>query len=537
MVGGGNAEADFTFGTPVPVPNVNSASPDGSPNISADGRTLLFTSNTSNRPGGYGDYDIRVTTRATVEDDWDAPVPLANVNSWADESCPSLSADGRFLFFSSFLGTPRPGGRGQNDIWVSTRASTFDPWGQPENLGPPVNTWSSDVCPFIWGDGCILLFSSDRAGGSGTWDLWMTTRETTNEEWDTPAPLENVNNNGPELFPTVSPNGLILLFQRGYGGTTDLWMATRRTVDEPFGLPVKVPAPINYPGYDDCNPEFSAEDSTLYFCSNRPGGSGDYDLWQAPILPVVDFNGDGQVDAEDMSILVDHWHSHDPLCDIGPTALGDGIVDIQDLIVLSEYLEPGFGRIAHWKLDEAAGDIAYDSIGQNHAAILGDAVWQPDSGNWAGALEFDGVDDYIAPALVLNPNTGPFRIFAWIKGGAPGQTIASQTPDEFRPGYAYLAADPSDGTLTTLMIFPQMPLKSDVVITDGEWHEVGLEWDGEHRHLYVDEEEVAVDEVILPSFDDTGWLNIGTGKDARSVSFWSGLIDDVRIYRKAVTSD
>ena len=80
-----------------------------------------------------------------------------------------------------------------------------------------------------------------------------------------------------------------------------------------------------------------------------------------------------------------------------------------------------------------------------------------------------------------------------------------------------------------------MPLKSAVVITDGEWHEVGLEWDGEHRHLYIDEEEVAVDEVPLTSFADTGWLNIGTGKDAETGSFWCGLIDDIRIYGKAVT--
>jgi len=56
------------------------------------------------------------------------------------------------------------------------------------------------------------------------------------------------------------------------------------------------------------------------------------------ILPVVDFNSDGIVDCAGMSIMVDHWHTDEPLCDIGPTPFGDGIVDVQDIIVLVEHL-------------------------------------------------------------------------------------------------------------------------------------------------------------------------------------------------------
>jgi len=62
------------------------------------------------------------------------------------------------------------------------------------------------------------------------------------------------------------------------------------------------------------------------------------DLWQVPIEPIVDLNGDGIVDAADISIMVDHWGTDDPLCDIGPMPWGDGIVDVQDLIVLAEHL-------------------------------------------------------------------------------------------------------------------------------------------------------------------------------------------------------
>ena len=114
-------------------------------------------------------------------------------------------------------------------------------------------------------------------------------------------------------------------------------MTTRATTDDDWDTPVKLGPPINN-SYDNFKPEISADDSILYFSSTRPGGDGGYDIWQAPILPVVDLNGDGLVDAADMCIVVDHWGENYPLCDIGPTPLGDGIVDVQDLIVLAEHL-------------------------------------------------------------------------------------------------------------------------------------------------------------------------------------------------------
>jgi hypothetical protein len=76
----------------------------------------------------------------------------------------------------------------------------------------------------------------------------------------------------------------------------------------------------------------------LYFHSDRVGGFGNFDLWQAPVIPIVDLNGDGIVDATDMCIMVDHWGTDNELCDIGPMPWGDGIVDVQDLIVLAEHL-------------------------------------------------------------------------------------------------------------------------------------------------------------------------------------------------------
>ena len=427
-----------------------------------------------------GAFDIYVTTRESTDISWMEyePVNLGSVVNTRDgEGHATVSSDGLELYFSDY-DVHRPGGYGKEDLWVTRRATRLSPWETPENLGSVVNSPSYDSRAHISMDGLLLFFDSQRPGGYGRSDLYVTRRKTLSEPWGRPANLgPNVNSAHDEFHPCISPEG-----------------------------------------------------RELYFVRNE-------DIWRVTIDPVVDMDGSGQLDGEDMAILTEHWHSSDPLCDIAPVPFGDGIVDIQDLKVLAEYLEPGYGRIAHWKLDETDGDMAYDSVGSDHANVHGSAVWQPGSGMLGGALELDGIDDYIAPMLILNPVNRPFRIIAWVKGGAPGQVIASQTPDEFRPGCVYLAADSSDGTLITNMIFPQMPLKSDVVITDGEWHEVGLEWDGEHRHVYMDEEKVAVDEVVLPTlFDDTGWLNIGTGKDAEPGSFWSGMIDDVRVYKKALVS-
>jgi hypothetical protein len=236
--------------------------------------------------------------------------------------------------------------------------------------------------------------------------------------------------------------------------------------------------------------------------------------------------------------MVDHWGENYRLCDIGPTPLGDGIVDVHDLIVLAEHLfeevyDPTL--VAHWKLDETEGDIAYDSVAVNDAIVFGGAVWQPEGGHVAGALQLDGIDDYLSTPFVLNPADGEFSVFAWIKGGAPGQVVISQIG-----GANWLLADPSEGKLRTSLLRsgegrsdPQ-PLISEFIITDGAWHRVGFVWDASDRILYADDTEVAKDtQGGLGSSE--GSLYIGAGSTLDAAGFFSGLIDDVRIYNRAIT--
>jgi len=84
--------------------------------------------------------------------------------------------------------------------------------------------------------------------------------------------------------------------------------------------------------------------------------------------------------------------------------------------------------------------------------------------------------------------------------------------------------------------FPTPPLVSQSTITDGNWHRIGFVWDGSYRHLYVDGAEVASDVTPLSNLEDSSnGLNIGTGKDMAPGSYFSGLIDDVRVYNRAVS--
>jgi hypothetical protein len=217
---------------------------------------------------------------------------------------------------------------------------------------------------------------------------------------------------------------------------------------------------------------------------------------------------------------------------------GDGIVDAQDLIVLAEYLLlEDVHLIAHWKLEETEGIIAHNSINGNDGTLSGDPLWQPSGGKVGGALEFDGIDDYISTPFILNPGKGSMGVFAWIKGGLPGQVIISQTGDF---GGTWLSIDPAEGKL--MIGFSEVyfgALVSETVVTSGQWHHVGLVYDMDklHRLLYVDGVTVAEDTTFVAGMLSDGGLYIGASKDLDAGTFFSGLIDDVRIYNQALTAE
>jgi gluconolactonase len=286
------------------------------------------------------------------------------------------------------------------------------------------------------------------------------------------------------------------------------------------------------------------ERQTLFITAQDSLYSMQMQVKGASILP--DFNSDEKVDMADFAILARYWHRDESSVDINPAPIGDGKVDIQDLAVLADYWLKEILPVtleAYWKLDEQEGNIAKSSISDDHGVVYGEPAWQPAGGKIGGALQFDGIDDYISTDFVLDPANGPFSVFAWIKGGAAGQAVISQV-DGTGSGETWLGADPLLGKLMTGLVpppagrFVPQPLVSEFVITDGQWHHIGFAWDGSYRALYVDGTEFTKDAAAQnPLKSADGGLYIGAGEILEPETFFSGLIDDIRIYNAALTAD
>lgn len=160
-------------------PNINTEQNEGTCSLSADGRTLVFTS--CNRRDGVGSCDLYISKKTGNE--WSKAQSMGRgVNTTWWESQPSLSADGRMLYFSS----ERPGGVGAKDLWLS-RLDSLGQWSKPENLGKGINTPLDDISPLIHANGTTLFFSSEGHLGMGGQDFHMSQYE--NGTWSTPENL------------------------------------------------------------------------------------------------------------------------------------------------------------------------------------------------------------------------------------------------------------------------------------------------------------------------------------------------------------
>ncbi len=145
---------------------VNSPGDEGALCISPDGQFLFYSA--CNRPDGYGSCDIYVSKREG--DHWSKPENLGpRVNSSYWETQPSFASDGKTLYFVS----NRPGGMGSSDIWIS-RLDDKGNWTEPVNPGDSINTRESERGPFIHPDGRTLYFSSKGHSGMGEGDIFVS---------------------------------------------------------------------------------------------------------------------------------------------------------------------------------------------------------------------------------------------------------------------------------------------------------------------------------------------------------------------------
>jgi len=249
-----------------------------------------------------------------------------------------------------------------------------------------------------------------------------------------------------------------------------------------------------------------------------------------------DVNRDGVLNFVDFAHLAQSWQQAEPTLDMAPVPNGDGTINYLDLAGLARFWMAYPGLTAQWRLDETEGEVAHDSLRRFNGVVHGSPIWQPE-GKIGGAVELDGIDDYVTTSNILNPADGPFTVFVWVKGGRPGQTILSQS-NKMGTGEVWLGTDATTGAVMTRLTDGSritQPLGSSVIVTDGAWHCLRLVWDGAGRHLYVDGQEVAADKRKLNALrSSTADYYFAAGKDLEVGSFWSGLLDDIRFYSRAV---
>ena len=319
LCSGQSAIADFVIGEATCVDEVIN----GGTNVQEcsflhDGLKLYFS---YNLPGGYGNRDLWFSTREAQDAPWQEPVNLGpNVNGPDAETYPAISPDELEIYFQYGNG---PG------LMRSTRASKDEPWDPATRYTDLGDVYDLDFSA----DGLTVYF--DAMGVYGGWDICMAMRESVDAPWGERVNLgPNINDSGDQYGPSISNDGLVLFFYKNLR----IYMAKRTTKDDAWGPSVYLGTSVNGYGWAH-GPEISPDGSVLYFDSGRSGGYGGENFWQVPIIPIVDFNGDGIVDVADMCIMVDHWGEDYSLCDIGPMPWGDGVVDIEDLTVFIEYWE------------------------------------------------------------------------------------------------------------------------------------------------------------------------------------------------------
>lgn len=249
--------------------SVNSAQLEYLPALTADEETLIFTRQTNQNE------DFYISTK--TDGKWGRARQLSStINTPTfNEGAQCLSPDGRYLFFT---GCNRPGGLGSCDIYLSSRQGTG--WTEPFRLPPPVNSTGWESQPSISADGKTLYFVSSRANGLGGTDIWSSGLGE-GGEWSPPVNLgPSINTPYDEQSPFIHPDGQTLYFSsNGWPGMGDKDLfVSRKTGDGIWSKPQNLGYPINTFG-EEAGIVISSNGRNAYFNAVRDGGFGGQDLY------------------------------------------------------------------------------------------------------------------------------------------------------------------------------------------------------------------------------------------------------------------
>ena len=252
--------------------NINTVDDEYWPSISLDGSKLVFT-RLLKPTAGLPQEDFFIAELDSAG--WGKALPIIEINTRENEGAQALSADGRLLFFTA---CNRSDGKGSCDIYFSFFNGKI--WSSPKNAGTPLNTVSWEAQPSVSADNRYLYFSSNRAGGKGEKDIWraelLGLTDSGNLKWGEPENAGDIiNTAGNEISPFIHPNNQDFYFasdfHAGMGGM-DLFHAKLHT-DGTFSLPVNLGYPVNT-FKDEQGFVISSDGSSGYFASAREQGFG-----------------------------------------------------------------------------------------------------------------------------------------------------------------------------------------------------------------------------------------------------------------------
>ena len=235
---------------------------DEKPTLTADRLEIFFL---STRTGGPGGGDVWHATRANAADAWGAPSLLSEVSSPFLERSPAIASDGLTLWVAS----DRPGGQGGLDIWVSTRRSRTADWDAPE-LVPALNTVGDEI-PRPPGQGGLVMPLAYRAPAQSSYQIEVAARPSVDGPWMSPALLAEVDTANIDVDGFLSEDGLVLHFSsdRVHTGDQDLFVARRASTNLPFSAFTPIVG-LNT-SHTDRDPWLSPDGSEIYFSSDRSG--------------------------------------------------------------------------------------------------------------------------------------------------------------------------------------------------------------------------------------------------------------------------
>jgi len=251
--------------------------------IRSDGLVLYFTGRDGKNSEKGGD-DFYFSTRTDISHPWGKSQKVGPpVNTPGDEGALTITPDGRYLLFA---GCHWQDGFGSCDIYASRISGTEI--GNPVNLGSVINTPKWESQPSLSTDGRTLYFSGIRQGGCGNSDLWYSYLQD-NGEWSIPQNLgEIINTEGSEMAPFIHPDGQTLYFSSDYQigmGGMDLYVSKKDSTGN-WGKPVNLGYPVNTAG-DEINVVVSAAGDKAWISADKYGGYGGFDIFEFDLPPNV----------------------------------------------------------------------------------------------------------------------------------------------------------------------------------------------------------------------------------------------------------